>query len=439
MRYIGYLKLYEKRKLEEQVRVGMMKFINIFAEEDKPHVLKALCYAYSLSEYIVSFFIAALFFSISYYLSAYNYRVFSVIIYIALLLLKTNYNELRECKAHITFLPVSEKSNYKFFRLIFRFTNRNALLILIFPYVIGLFVYGYVSGSLYSTSIYLLISSSCLYLVSLGYYFLFNIIGSPYGNNLIKALFVRRKEKLRVKEYKRKNFDLLYQRAFDINFKAGIVKIISSILFVIISICFLVLNGISNNAVQLFLLITWAFLPSILYALVISVLYADLFNQDYIFTTYYLIKKYNLQGQVTKSLIRSSLKNSLFYLLPLGGLLLISLNNVYAVVASLICIIHCFNILILSAVRIHKYTKYSFDLLNSNVILKMLSEPFEDYILLGLPIIMLSYNILECVRKGSISSFAIYYLVFVLIVILYVSIKISLTLRRKRDAVYRIS
>lgn len=417
----------------------MSKFINIFAEEDKPYALKALCYAYSISEYIVAFFIAAMFFSISYYFNAYTYKLISIIIFIALLLLKTNYNELRDCKFHITFLPVSKKIAYKYFMLIFRFTNRTVLLNLIFPYIIGQMVYGYVSGKCYSTSIYLLISSSCLYLTSLAYYFLFNIIGSPYGNNLIKALLIRWEKRLRIKKYERNNFDLLHQRAFDINFKAGIVKIISALLFVGISICFFALNRMSNNGVQLFRLITWAFMPSILYAITLSILYNNLFNQDYILTTYYLIKKYNLHAQVVKSLIRTSLKNSLFYLLPLGGLLLMSFNDVYAIAGSLICIIHCVNILILLVVRIHKYIKYSFDLLNSNVILKMLSDPFEDYILLGLPVIMLSYNILVLVREGNISSFALYYSVFVLIVTLYVGIKISLALRGNRNAAYRIN
>lgn len=420
-----YLGIAEKRKTIEQIEIAMSVFINLFEESDKKKIVNVLYKLYICSDYFSGISMGILCIGMSFFINSSVYLLSSyTVLFLAIYILKIDKDKLAEIKNQFMVLSRNCKSKYYTFYIsnILYYVKDVILLKGILWYVLGLIFAGFIhkrEAGFFIFAVFAALFLSCI-LFAIYLVVSYNLpIRTILDKPRLVCCFLCRENIVKIKKYEKHiGFELLIKRLFYKKYTDITVKIISVLMSFVILVIWLIL-WLNNKDINIMNIVVLSVLPMFPGAILTGLIYDGLFQKDFILTTYYYNKKFNILSDFNRLLFKETMLSISYLILPLFLFTFINLSNVYIIIGAFFNMIHCIVIAYLVSGRISKFTKFSYDKLNSNVISTMTSNTFEDFVVVGLPIIMVSGTIVSYVKNGDLSNIIAVYGIFIFSVLIY--------------------
>ncbi|WP_017473184.1 hypothetical protein [Amphibacillus jilinensis] len=438
--YAKMNRIQKKRERKYQLRVTLRKFISFFHEEDVDKVIKFLNIVFELSRHIGSIIIMLIYIVINYKFSSVP-LAFGAATLFSFLLFFYEYSPevIKEMIRELTFININLKkfnlkNNSKLFLYKWRVLFGNKILM---ANMFSFMTHIYKGTPVWLSALGTAIMSGILVFITIVFLYikLFKAEGHVpiKGKDQIKSLAYR----IDGLEYRQSPFkrisnlsELIHTSFYRSDYKKTV-----NVLVIIISLLMIttfIYSLLSEDAINYISVVTFSVYPTILNLFFVRIL-ANAFLSDNIkYANFYLIKKFNLQKEYDRIILKVLLKNT-FPIVSLWVIFLLAVNrcNLFSVVLSLLICVQWIVIATILVKRCVKSYQYDFDDLQLNLNSLAMNNVLEDYFLFGLPIILLSYLIVLVHRSQSLYMFTVFMFLYTIAAVLYLLLLYAIERRGK--------
>ncbi len=425
--YRVLLRKAQKRETEQNIRISMRFFINLFHEEDKESIIKTLYYAWCFSNALGKLFLFGLFFIIN---SKLGTGIITVIISTAVcqLIIMINYK-----KANLNY----KKTELEFFCSTLKISNSKKIVTILLEYFESdflLYIIIYYTSTLiyqvYQSENILLAFINCTMLLvilsGINLYFICSKILKCKLINLLQVskiffenIAIKNEESIKLQQKNQSSIRLVIENQFQyynlnrsnkifVTFIAGSLIILSFLRYFL---------NINQNYINIVL---FSFYPTLLNMVFIKILSESLLTDDITTANFYFIKRYTAK----RYFMNSTFINLIQYtkLIPITWSIINIITNRFSwtsIVFASLSIFQWVGVCLIETKRCYNYEKYDFDDIKLNIQSLMMTNLFEDYCILGLPVIGCSFSILTLYKTNSINEFTLYMSIYTIIILLY--------------------
>ncbi|MFZ7120768.1 MAG: hypothetical protein ACOWWH_07460 [Eubacteriaceae bacterium] len=94
--------------------------------------------------------------------------------------------------------------------------------------------------------------------------------------------------------------------------------------------------------------------------------------------------------------------------------------TVNSIILGIISLLQWISIVILIVICSFNYTKYDYDDIKNNIQNLIMFNPIEDYLILGLPTISISWFFVDVYKNNSLNQFIVIIAIYTLLLLIYV-------------------
>lgn len=407
--YLRLHRLIKKRSLEEKIAFTIKPLINIFVDEDKKYIVSFFYYLYILTEVLQYGFLAILCLIITHFI---NYEILEISIICAVTNLFIVYNfdnnEVTEFFLELRFfLTKVNIRKRKRKNVVCLFLTKNIWLYIVISgiaifFVLRCHILVRIAITLISLSINLIIS-----FVLLRLYKKIDMIALVLKND--NSDLVQEKDTtISITVEKKSEFYKLLKRKTYYEYNGSFYRVNKKIITVIIGLIIVGISfiGIDRNYVY----ILSASLVATITNVYVSYYYKDIISsQDMRITNFYFINKFRVRNKYIKSTFLFLLSESCIDVIILVVSVIIAgrFEWVSLLVSAITFIIYTCALMICTS-RMYNPMTADLDEIKDDLDTNLLKDFFEDYIIMGLPVIIISYWLVSYKLKGDIASFLFY-------------------------------
>lgn len=223
--------------------------------------------------------------------------------------------------------------------------------------------------------------------------------------------------------FKKYNFKFLFYRLFNLKnsiYYVNIFNIAVTIVIIIITLFFYFSNFIDCQYLNI---IYVSIFPIYINFVMYSLLLNRIFDENFIIYSYTLLKSCKIKKIFIIDLFLTILSSMKLLSILFIFLFLFNINSIESLILLFLIFIYCILFIFIISIRIVSFVKFDIDDINSNTISCMMSNYFEDYVILGVPFVLLSVNLLKYKILNSLSFTIIQSILLLIVLLIYLIFK----------------